>query len=738
MPTKAELRAKADELRKALAKLDKLIGKSDARQRDADRMRALRESTRNVVIPPCQDRERRILLEEDDAEWLRWYFGGNCTNPFWYDFTFQQKEMIAAIRNAITYGGDQAIAASRGEGKTTLVERLLLKYTLQGVVSFSVLFSATGASAENSLESIKNDIAENDRLWADYPEVCEPVRALENTPNRAHYQTVSGMRHDTGEAYHQHPSKFSWCGNQIVLPNVPGSPSAGAIIATRGLDAAVRGLKKRGKRPQLAVIDDPDTEETARSEEQAKKLEDRIDKGIGGLGGQQRGIARVMLTTLQSRVSASYKFTDPKEKPTWKGRRFRYLIKPPDRLDLWQEYVAQRQADLQSGDDFARTAHRFYLDNRAAMDAGAVVANPHRFDASQLPDGSQLEVSSLQRYYNEVARIGPEAVATEYDNDPPEETGPVESGITPHRIQRQLSGYPRLVVPASCTVITQGIDVRKTALHWVIRAWMPDGTGFTIGYGVHEIHGTKYGSDEGVDAAIRRAILARMEEAHETPLVDTDGQSRRIDLTAIDARYRTAAVKAACLEAGQGVYPLMAFGKSAGCAGPIFTAKRRSRFVKPGDGWNLVKNEGDLVWLIESDADRWKAWEHDRWMTDPEKPGAMKLYGEGGEPGGRLSDDEKAHHAYARHICNEVEIEEPYKGTIRRRWKVKSENNHWLDASCYANVAAHIKGIRLQMAAVRRAGKVPEQKQPVSSADPRPTATRRPTAAELAARTRGR
>src|SRR5690606_18734219 len=142
--------------------------------------------------------------------------------------------------------------------------------------------------------------------------------------------------------------------------------------------------------------------------------------------------------------------------------RFRYLIKPPDRLDLWQEYVAQRQADLQSGDDFARTAHRFYLDNRAAMDAGAVVANPHRFDASQLPDGSQLEVSSLQRYYNEVARIGPEAVATEYDNDPPEETGPVESGITPNRIQRQLSGYPRLVVPASCTVITQGIDVRKT------------------------------------------------------------------------------------------------------------------------------------------------------------------------------------------------------------------------------------------------------------------------------------
>ena len=78
-----------------------------------------------------------------------------------------------------------------------------------------------------------------------------------------------------------------------------------------------------------------------RSIEQASKLEDRIDKGIGGLGGQQRGVARVMLTTLQSRVSASYKFTNPQEKPSWKGKRFRFLIKQPDRIDLWDDYVQQ-------------------------------------------------------------------------------------------------------------------------------------------------------------------------------------------------------------------------------------------------------------------------------------------------------------------------------------------------------------------------------------------------------------
>ena len=43
--------------------------------------------------------------------------------------------MIDAIRNALRYGGDQAITASRGEGKTKIFERTLLKYTLAGVVN---------------------------------------------------------------------------------------------------------------------------------------------------------------------------------------------------------------------------------------------------------------------------------------------------------------------------------------------------------------------------------------------------------------------------------------------------------------------------------------------------------------------------------------------------------------------------------------------------------------------------
>ena len=52
-----------------------------------------------------------------------------------------------------------------------------------------------------------------------------------------------------------------------------------------------------------------------------------------------------MLTTLQNRTCVSYKYTDPDQKPSWKPKRFRFLMKPPDRTDLWQEFVALKQGD---------------------------------------------------------------------------------------------------------------------------------------------------------------------------------------------------------------------------------------------------------------------------------------------------------------------------------------------------------------------------------------------------------
>ena len=694
----AELKTAEKKLDQQLRKIRKLTGSDSERDRDAARKRRLRAAGREVVIPPCADPERRARLEANDEEWLAYY----CGDLFWYDFTGQQRAMIEAIRHAIRYGGDQSLAASRGEGKTKLFERMLLKHSLSGEVTFAVLFAATGSAAQDSLQSIRDTIETNEKLYDDYPEVCVPVRALENTPNRAHYQTVSGKRIDNGVDFSQVPSRFSWCGHEIVFPRVPGSPSNGAIIATRGLDAAVRGLNKNSRRVQVAGIDDPDTEETVRSEDQAHKLEERIDRAIAGLGGQQRSVARVMLSTIQRRECVSAWYTDPSKKPSWKGKRFRFLLKKPDREDLWDEYVQLRQLNHQTTDEEgnftdpnARGAHNFYLENREAMDAGAEVANPHRFDAQELPDGSQLEVSALQRYYNEVARIGPEAVASEYDNDPPEETGPIESGITAHRIQRQVNGYPRRVVPPGCTVVTQGIDVRKIALHYVVRAWRPGATGFTIHYDVQEVRGTIRGSDEGVEHAIIRALEERKSDLESNPYTTEDGEIVPVVSTLVDAGWKTPAIYHFCKLAGKGWWPAMGFGKSNGCVKAAFNMPSKdSATRRSGQDWFLTYQREPKVWLVACNADGWKSWEHARWLTDPSQPGSMTLWGKT-SGGKRLSDDEQKHFAYSKHLTAEVEVEEVVKGILQRSWKSKSDNNHYLDASYLCDVAANMAGIRL-------------------------------------------
>ncbi len=680
--------------------------KTTERQRQAERQRARRNAARIVQIPRCDNRRRRQRFEADDAAWLRWYCDDPCWPQrarFWYDFTSQQLEMIAAIREAIVNGGDQSIAASRGEGKTKLFERTLLKHVLCGAVSFAVLFGATGSNAEDSLDSIKHTLETGERLRADYPEVCVPIAALENTPNRAHYQVVSGKRHDNGKPYKDAPSLFSWCGREIILPRVPGSPSAGAIIATRGLDAAVRGLNKFSSRVDVAAIDDPDTEETVNNPEQATKLENRIDMAIAGLGGQQRSVARVMLTTLQRRECVSAKFTDPKQKPSWKGRRFRFLVTPPNRADLWEEYIELRQLDFQGDDPQARRSHAWYLDRRELMDAGAVVANPNRFNGESLPDGSQVEVCALQRYYNEVARIGQVAVSTEYDNDPPEESGPQESGISARRIQRQVSGFARRVVPPYCTHVVQAIDVRKIALHFVVRAFRDDGTGYTIDYGVQEVRGTTQGSDEGLDEAIKRALSDRRELVETEPYCDAEGNRHDPEVTLVDAGWRTEAIYAWCLDNGQQHFkPAMGFGRSAGCTSASFREPTKTQTDKRmGQRWFLSKRPRG-VWLVCTDADHWKSFEHDRWMRDPNKPGALLLYGHGDEEHPeRMSDDQKKHFSYAKHLTAEAEVEEVVAGKLKRYWKSKSDSNHYFDASYMTDVAATMVGVPLLATAAR-------------------------------------
>jgi hypothetical protein len=660
------------------------------RERQAERMRAKRAAGRDLKIPKIANPNRRRRAERDIFLWLRTYF----PDAFYRPFTDQQRQMVDDILKAARYGNDKAIAAPRSDGKTTIAECVILFCVITGLLQFPLIAAATGPDAARILDHIKGHLERNDTLAADYPEVCYPIRALEGAPQRAGSQTVGG-----------HRTFLEWRQDHVVLPTIRRSRASGAVLMTRGLDSAIRGIRVGVRRPDFVLIDDPETRESVKSEEQTSTRRLTIEQDLAGLGGGDKKLGRVILTTIMRRATTeggptiSFQYTDPQQKPSWEGRRFKLIDRFPDRQDLWDEYTSLRQADQQAGDRHARRAHEFYLEHREAMDAGAVLTNPERYSREILPDGSQAEVSAIERCFNIIADRGMEAFLTEYQNDPPEESGPIESGISATRIQRQLSGYPRKAIPPGCTILTQGIDVRKVALHWVVRAWRPDGSGmFTIDYGVQEVIGTTVGSDEGVDLAIRRAVWARMEAIKDDPYKTIDDQPARMALTLIDAGYKTDAIYQACGElqaAGFAIMPAMGFGKSAGCVQAGFSPPvHNTNDRKTGDGWFLSKRPG-IVWLVCMETDRWKGWEHDRWLTQPGKPGCMQLFGESGDDPDRMNADEKAHFSYAKHLTGETEVEEVVRGALVRRWKSKSDTVHYFDASYMSDVAANMKGIRL-------------------------------------------
>lgn len=664
------------------------------REQDAKRVREHRETIRAVLIPRCADLRRRRRLEANDAAWLMFYCGegSGVTAPFWYDFTAQQLKMIAAIRNAILHGGDQAVAASRGEGKTSIFRRMTAKYILQGQIACAVLFAATGPLAADSLAAIKQDIEQSQRLYEDYPEVCEPVRRLENTPNRAHYMTVSGRRHnDRRRRFARVPAKFSWGSGEITIPNVPGSPSAGSIIATRGLDSAIRGLNKLGKRVDLAGIDDPDTEETVNSEDHAEKLEKRIDRGIAGLGSQQRGISRVMLCTIQNRTCVAFKFTDPEQKPTWNGQRFRFLVSPPSRTDLWTEYIERRTKGMQDGDQLGRGAHAFFLQNFDQMTDGAEVANPHRFNGEKLADGSQLEVCALQRYFNLVQRIGQEAVRCEYDNDPPPEEDAARLVLTAYHVRASCrSGADRGVVPADTVAVTVGGDIKKLGLHHITIAWNDQAVGSVIDYDFwpFETQGKKASACE---VLILEGLQEWWATRSESPFLQADGTEWQPDLVVVDSAWKedgwnTQPVYLFCQHAGPDVVvPSRGIGN--------WRPKRQSPTCSPGDNYNLVWLNGVLV--AEVNADHWKIKVHEGFLQDFGDPGSLGLFTPPQDQWGR--EPTNYHLSYAKHITSERWG--PHGASRAWRWAPADGSrhqkpNHWLDATALAIAGRVMWGVQ--------------------------------------------
>jgi len=96
---------------------------------------------------------------------------------------------------------------------------------------------------------------------------------------------------------------IGWAADEIILPAIPGSRAAGAIVRVTGITGNIRGAihtRSSGEsiRPSLVITDDPQTDQSARSPSQCAQRESVISGAILNLAGPGRKIAAVMPCTV--------------------------------------------------------------------------------------------------------------------------------------------------------------------------------------------------------------------------------------------------------------------------------------------------------------------------------------------------------------------------------------------------------------------------------------------------------
>lgn len=90
---------------------------------------------------------------------------------------------------------------------------------MHGIFSFPPIAAATGPNAEQILANIKCQLERNQALADDYPEICDPILALDGTAQRGATQTANGKR-----------TFLKWAQDYIVLPTEPTPPAALAKV----------------------------------------------------------------------------------------------------------------------------------------------------------------------------------------------------------------------------------------------------------------------------------------------------------------------------------------------------------------------------------------------------------------------------------------------------------------------------------------------------------------------------
>lgn len=657
------------------------------KERERARNSAASRSGRDVgEIPAVANPARRAAAEGHLRTFLLTYLAHWFPKPFSPD----QEDLIDEIQHVGDEGGLKAYALPRGSGKTTICEGSVLWAALKGRRRFIAFIGASRDGASESLDTLKGELETNDLLAADWPEVCAPIRKLEGIANRC-----AGQHHQGQRTYIQ------WSGTTLVLPTIAGSRASGVVICVRGITGRIRGMKFRRAdgtlaRPDLAIIDDPQTDASAHSELLCGKRLKTVTQAILGLPGPGEKIAALMPCTIIVPGDMAAQILDRTKHPEWHGVVRKLIYDFPTRQDLWDQYADIRRRDMQAGGDGA-PATEFYRANRADMDRGGRVAWEARFEPGEL--------SALQNAMNLLIDRGEEAFAAEYQNAPQVREETDTELATVEQIETKVNGLARGVVPLAATKLTAFIDVQHSLLYWLVTAWRDDFTGAIIDYGAFPDQGRGHFQLRGARKTLAKAFPGMSTAAAVLAGLDAlVGQmlARRFDIEGggqgfierllIDSKDGTLSAELIefCRNHPQAARIFPSEGKGIGPADTPMHQYKVQPGEKIGDHWLLKKATKQAARKIVIDTNYWKTFVHARLLAPVGDKGCLTLFG---------LKKKTDHRLLAEHLHGEKpeRIRHEKTGRTGDVWKLKSHkpDNHWLDGLAGAAVAASYQGCRL-------------------------------------------
>lgn len=669
------------------------------------------------VLPAVVDPARREACRLDLLAFLIGYFPKSTgLSPFGIAH-------IAAIRRlqtAILDGGLFINVFPRGYAKTTISENAAIWALLYGHRKFIPIFGADANAACGNIDSIKTELAENELLYADFPEACHPIRALEGKPQRCASQTfIPGNVEGFEVAADAKPelTRISWTADMIVLPTLmlPDgySASSGCAIATRGIEGGARGMKYKRhdgiqQRPDFVMIDDPQTDASANSTTQSKKRLNVIQKSILRLGGHDKRMAVVVNATVIQPDDLIETMMDLSKFPAWQSQRIAMVNKFPDAHETqWlDKYATIRNTfdpDLVGDQQRAhRDATEFYRTNQAEMDAGAAVSWEECFNR-------ETEISAIQHAYNILIDDGEEVFASECQNDPKPKSEGTGQQLVASEIVRRLNKVQRGVVPLACDKVTAFVDVQGEALFWIAVAWDSKSfAGHVVDYGVYPDQPTrqfelaklrvklsdvfKKGTHPEYGARVFAGLEALKPKLTDRTWKREDGAELATSRVLIDYGYEPSAdaVFTFCRQSRGVAIPSK--GKGIGAKRAPFDQWKKREGETHGRGWKISPTQGRLVALFETNF--WKSFVRDALFAPLLSKTALYLYGE----------DPKHHSLIAEHFAVEKYTTVSAEGRTIDEWENPSNwfDQHWWDGIVGAAVAASMVGVQTPIQAANR------------------------------------